>query len=196
MGASRIVEDQIKNTLKMEHPPRREALRLHRYEDPPESPGLYQITIIKEGITNIMDVQGQRRAEWQEKEIFYVGALNDTSTQHKSEGFQLAGQKENLECILKEILWAKLVWILISEGSLSLLKILGTKSLAEYVHQDTLYRKSPSPAFGWCSVFRMFGGTERLLAKLSLVVLLFLHLVFIDISAGPLEKHEARIHGN
>ncbi|GJV70101.1 hypothetical protein Tco_1485610 [Tanacetum coccineum] len=27
---------------------------------------------------------------------------------------------------------------------------------------DTLYRKSPSPAFGWCSVFRMFGGTERL----------------------------------
>ncbi|GJV69964.1 retrovirus-related pol polyprotein from transposon TNT 1-94 [Tanacetum coccineum] len=71
----------------------------------------------------------------------YVGALNDTSTQHKSEGFQLAGQKENLECKLKEIMyeliqaprlrWAKLVRILISEGSLSLLKILGTKSLAE-----------------------------------------------------------------
>ncbi|GJT04801.1 retrovirus-related pol polyprotein from transposon TNT 1-94 [Tanacetum coccineum] len=42
---------------------------------------------------------------WQEKEPSYVGALNDTSTQHKSEGFQLAGQEENLECRLKEILY-------------------------------------------------------------------------------------------
>ncbi|GKC81941.1 hypothetical protein Tco_1137658 [Tanacetum coccineum] len=91
-------------------------------------------------------------------ESFYVGALNDTSTHHKSEGFQLAGQEENLECKLKEIpygliealrlrylkfdsfrqkkknpkdcSWAKLVRILISEGSISLLKILRTKSLA------------------------------------------------------------------
>ncbi|GKA21073.1 hypothetical protein Tco_0701062, partial [Tanacetum coccineum] len=35
----------------------------------------------------------------------YVGALNDTFTQHKSEGFQLAGQEENLECRLKEIMY-------------------------------------------------------------------------------------------
>ncbi|GKC50222.1 retrovirus-related pol polyprotein from transposon TNT 1-94 [Tanacetum coccineum] len=35
----------------------------------------------------------------------YVGALNDTSTQHKSEGFQLVVQEENLECRLKEILY-------------------------------------------------------------------------------------------
>ncbi|GKC79218.1 retrovirus-related pol polyprotein from transposon TNT 1-94 [Tanacetum coccineum] len=35
----------------------------------------------------------------------YVGALNDTSTQHKSEGFQLAGQEENLECKLKKSLY-------------------------------------------------------------------------------------------
>ncbi|GJZ46445.1 hypothetical protein Tco_0594041, partial [Tanacetum coccineum] len=54
-------------------------------------------------------------------------------------GFQLAGQEESLEFKLKEIMyeliqapsWAKLVQVLISEGSLSLLKILGTKSLAE-----------------------------------------------------------------
>ncbi|GJZ09218.1 retrovirus-related pol polyprotein from transposon TNT 1-94 [Tanacetum coccineum] len=39
------------------------------------------------------------------KEPSYVGALNDTSTQHKSEGFQLAGQEENLECRLKEIMY-------------------------------------------------------------------------------------------
>ncbi|GJT43681.1 hypothetical protein Tco_0952396 [Tanacetum coccineum] len=38
--ASRIVDDQMKNTLKTEHPARREALRLHRYEDLLESPGL------------------------------------------------------------------------------------------------------------------------------------------------------------
>ncbi|GKD51930.1 retrovirus-related pol polyprotein from transposon TNT 1-94 [Tanacetum coccineum] len=38
-------------------------------------------------------------------EASYVGALNDTSTQHKSEGFQLVGQKENLECKLKEIMY-------------------------------------------------------------------------------------------
>ncbi|GJY97963.1 hypothetical protein Tco_0514873 [Tanacetum coccineum] len=51
------------------------------------------ITSKKEGITKIVD------------EPSYVGALNDTSTQHKSNGFQLAGQEENLECILKEILY-------------------------------------------------------------------------------------------
>ncbi|GJX77376.1 retrovirus-related pol polyprotein from transposon TNT 1-94 [Tanacetum coccineum] len=145
---------------------------------------------------------GSKRYKARLVEPSYVGALNDTSTQHKSEGFQLAGQKENLECRLKEIMygliqaprlrylkfdsfmqkdkmkdrcsekqvlgyvltvgvttvewesrlqksitiytkssihlvknlkvcsWAKLVRILISEGSLSLLKILGTKSLA------------------------------------------------------------------
>ncbi|GJZ70363.1 retrovirus-related pol polyprotein from transposon TNT 1-94, partial [Tanacetum coccineum] len=38
--ASRIVEDQMKNTLKKEHPPRKKALRLHKYEDPLESRGL------------------------------------------------------------------------------------------------------------------------------------------------------------
>nr|GEU45596.1 hypothetical protein [Tanacetum cinerariifolium] len=41
VGASRIVEDHMKNTLKMEHPLRKEASRFYRYEDPPESPGLW-----------------------------------------------------------------------------------------------------------------------------------------------------------
>ncbi|GJW52099.1 retrovirus-related pol polyprotein from transposon TNT 1-94 [Tanacetum coccineum] len=39
------------------------------------------------------------------QEPSYVGALNDTPTQHKSKGFQLAGQEENLECRMKEILY-------------------------------------------------------------------------------------------
>nr|GEX14451.1 hypothetical protein [Tanacetum cinerariifolium] len=97
MRALRIVEDQMNNTQKTEHPPRRKASRLYKYEEPPKSLGLH---------------------------------------------------------------WVKLFWILISKGSLSLLKILGTKSLVEMFNsgkvipslmmlvQDTLYRKSPSLAFG------------------------------------------------
>ncbi|GKD69576.1 hypothetical protein Tco_1323666, partial [Tanacetum coccineum] len=52
----------------------------------------------------------------------YVGSLNDTSTQHKSKGFQLAGQKENLECRLKEILYeliqAPRLWYLKFDSSM------------------------------------------------------------------------------
>ncbi|GKB57971.1 retrovirus-related pol polyprotein from transposon TNT 1-94 [Tanacetum coccineum] len=40
VGASRIVEDRMKKTLKIKHPLRREALRLHSYKDPPKSLGL------------------------------------------------------------------------------------------------------------------------------------------------------------
>ncbi|GJS32705.1 hypothetical protein Tco_0531087 [Tanacetum coccineum] len=200
--ASRIVEDQMKNTLKTEHPSWRESSRLHMYEDPPDSLGL-QLPAGKKASQRLWMFKVKEEQNSSENEPFCVGALNDTSTQHKSEGFQLAGQKENLECRLKEILygliqasrlwylkfdssmqkdkmmdrcsekqvlgyvftvgittvewesklqksitidnkslihlmknlkvcsWAKLVRILISEGSLSLLKILGTKSLAE-----------------------------------------------------------------
>ncbi|GJZ77982.1 hypothetical protein Tco_0642654 [Tanacetum coccineum] len=150
----------------------------------------------------VKEEQNSRKRYKARLEPSYVGALNDTSTQHKREGFQLAGQEENLEYRLKEIMygliqaprlrdlkfdsfmqraltwqfplvfemkdrcyekqvlgyvltvgvtivewesrlqksitmlsvnyrnWAKLVRILISEGSLSLLKILRTKSLA------------------------------------------------------------------
>ncbi|GJR85874.1 hypothetical protein Tco_0209885 [Tanacetum coccineum] len=84
VGASRIVEDQMKKTLKIEYPLRREAPRLHSYEDPLESPRLRYTKSLIHLVKN-----------------------------------------------LKVCSWAKLVWILISEGSLSLLKILITKSLAE-----------------------------------------------------------------
>ncbi|GJZ50418.1 retrovirus-related pol polyprotein from transposon TNT 1-94 [Tanacetum coccineum] len=40
VGASRMVEDQMKKTMKTEHPLRREAPRLHSYKDLSESPGL------------------------------------------------------------------------------------------------------------------------------------------------------------
>nr|GEV07896.1 hypothetical protein [Tanacetum cinerariifolium] len=45
IGASRIVEDQMKKTLKTEHSPRREALRLHMFEYPPESSGIHKESI-------------------------------------------------------------------------------------------------------------------------------------------------------
>ncbi|GJR81454.1 hypothetical protein Tco_0152239 [Tanacetum coccineum] len=171
-----------------------------------------------------------------EKEPSYMGALNDTSAQHKSKGFQLARQKENLECRLKEIMYrliqAPWLWYLKFDSSdmeefnkpkwqVSLVfkmkdrcsekQVLGyllidgvttvewesrlQKSITIDVHQvgderevevlhnlnwplselitedgvlpergysqfndvssgylDTLFRKSPSPAFGWCSL--------------------------------------------
>ncbi|GJW53931.1 hypothetical protein Tco_0098016 [Tanacetum coccineum] len=54
-----------------------------------------------DSFVKVKDVSGEENM----KELSYVGALNDTSTHHKIKGFQLAGQEENLECILKEILY-------------------------------------------------------------------------------------------
>ncbi|GJT03038.1 hypothetical protein Tco_0824207 [Tanacetum coccineum] len=80
-----IVEDQMKNTLKTEHPPRREASRLHRYEDPPESPRLRT-----KAPQSLIDVRVQEsRIKKKLQEPSYVGALNDTSTQHKREVFEM-----------------------------------------------------------------------------------------------------------
>ncbi|GJZ05234.1 retrovirus-related pol polyprotein from transposon TNT 1-94 [Tanacetum coccineum] len=117
----------------------------------------------------------------------YVGALNDTSTQHKSKGFQLAGQEENLECRLK----LKTCWIPGSTWQSST----SPKWQLPIVFRDKdrcSEKQSWSPAIfhqvgderevealsslnlpprllmngGWAlfkgSVFRMFGGTERL----------------------------------
>ncbi|GJS75201.1 hypothetical protein Tco_0725082 [Tanacetum coccineum] len=53
----------------------------------------------------VKEEQNGRKRYKARLEPSYVEALNDTSTQHKSEGFQLAGQEENLECRLKEILY-------------------------------------------------------------------------------------------
>ncbi|GJS41327.1 reverse transcriptase domain-containing protein [Tanacetum coccineum] len=52
----------------------------------------------------VKEEQNDKKSYKARLEPSYVGALNDTSTQHKSEGFQLDGQEENLECKLKEII--------------------------------------------------------------------------------------------
>ncbi|GKB42109.1 hypothetical protein Tco_0887051 [Tanacetum coccineum] len=128
-GSFEDSEDQMNNTLKTEHPPRREALTLHRYKDPPESPGLRDGSTIHipesdylqekkhhkacrcSGLKKNRIVAKGTRLDWwlrfptETREPSYMGALNDTPTQHKSKGFQLAGQEENLECRMKEILY-------------------------------------------------------------------------------------------
>ncbi|GJT18825.1 hypothetical protein Tco_0877531 [Tanacetum coccineum] len=66
------------------------------------------VSLEKNQMCSLVRISAKKKASqklWMFKEPSYVGALNDTSTQHKSEGFQLAGQEENLECILKEILY-------------------------------------------------------------------------------------------
>ncbi|GKB76535.1 hypothetical protein Tco_0943430 [Tanacetum coccineum] len=95
----------MKKTLKTEHPPRRETPRFHKYKGPAESLGL-QLPAGKKAsqIMWMFKVKEEQNSSEKLQKPSYVGALNDTSTQHKSEGFQLAGQ-ENLECRLKEILY-------------------------------------------------------------------------------------------
>ncbi|GKA55815.1 retrovirus-related pol polyprotein from transposon TNT 1-94 [Tanacetum coccineum] len=128
-GSFEDSENQMNNTLKIEHPPRKEAPTLHRYKDPPESPGLRDGSTIHipesdylqekkhhkacrcSGLKKNRIVAKGTRLDWwlrfptETREPSYMGALNDTSTHHKSEGFQLVGQEENLKCILKEIMY-------------------------------------------------------------------------------------------
>ncbi|GKD41029.1 ribonuclease H-like domain-containing protein [Tanacetum coccineum] len=94
----------MKNTLKTEHPARREAPRLHRKRLLIEE----MVSLEKNQTCSLVRISAGKKASqrlWMFKEPSYVGALNDTSTQHKSEDFQLAGQEENLECRLKEIMY-------------------------------------------------------------------------------------------
>ncbi|GKA44650.1 retrovirus-related pol polyprotein from transposon TNT 1-94 [Tanacetum coccineum] len=218
----------MKITLKTEHPPKREALRLHMYEDPPEnyqqerrhhkdygcSRSKKSIIATRRLVLSILAARAFLCEQLDVKTTFLHGDLDKDIYMTQSEGFQSAGKEENLVCKLKKSLyglkqaprqwylkfdsfmqragykrcamdhlfemkdrcsekqvlgyvltvgvttvewesrlqksitiytksskqlaknlkvcsWAKLVRILISEGSLSLLKILGTKSLAE-----------------------------------------------------------------
>ncbi|GJT08334.1 retrovirus-related pol polyprotein from transposon TNT 1-94 [Tanacetum coccineum] len=78
------------------------------------------VSLEKNQTCSLVRISAKKKASqklWMFKEPSYMGALNDTSTQHKSEGFHLAGQEENLECILKEILVQDMCY-----GPLSLLK--------------------------------------------------------------------------
>nr|GEV65401.1 cytochrome P450 704C1-like [Tanacetum cinerariifolium] len=101
------------------------------------------------------------------KTTFLHGDLDEDIYMTQPEGFQDTKSSIHLMKNLKVRSWAKLVWILISEGSLSLLKILETKSLAEMftglVMNEKLKFCAASTSLR-CSVFRMFSGTERVRA--------------------------------
>ncbi|GJU79038.1 hypothetical protein Tco_1276108 [Tanacetum coccineum] len=162
VGASRIVKDHMKINLKSEHPPRREALRLLKYEDPPKSPGLWSKNsrIAARRYEASLTSWAERKPRVQIEGSF---VRTDSSTEATYLKFNSFMEKDKN---LKVCTWAKLVRILISEGSLSLFKILRTKSVAEIftrerevipslmmLVQDTLYPKSPSPAFEFITTF-------------------------------------------
>ncbi|GJR96152.1 hypothetical protein Tco_0268326 [Tanacetum coccineum] len=155
-----LVEDQMKNTLKTEHPPRREAPRLIHQRV--QGSSKWKKAIIEEMVLleknqtcSLVRISTRKKAS----QRLWMFKVKEEQNSSESKGFQLAGQEENLKCRLKEILygliqaarlrylkfdsfmqkdknlkvrsWAKLVQILLSEGTLSLLKILETKSLEE-----------------------------------------------------------------
>ncbi|GJV29444.1 retrovirus-related pol polyprotein from transposon TNT 1-94 [Tanacetum coccineum] len=92
--ASRIVEDQMKNTLKMEHPARREALRLHRYKGPPESLGLrYEMLSLEKNQTySLVRISAGKKAS-QRLWMFKVKEEHNGRKRYKArlvvKGFQL-----------------------------------------------------------------------------------------------------------
>ncbi|GJR65427.1 retrovirus-related pol polyprotein from transposon TNT 1-94 [Tanacetum coccineum] len=90
MRASRIVEDQMKKTLKIKHPLRREAPRLHSYKDPLKSPGLRLIA-------------GKKAL--QSKWVFKVKEEQDGKKSCEDDYNQSAGKEENLVCKLKKSLY-------------------------------------------------------------------------------------------
>ncbi|GKB38613.1 retrovirus-related pol polyprotein from transposon TNT 1-94, partial [Tanacetum coccineum] len=206
VGASRIVEDQMKNTLKTEHPPIREAPRLYRYEDPPESPGLrkdYQqgrmhhkacgCSWLKK---SMMAAKAQKRgfsASWAGRkprvQIEGNSVRTDSSTEatmkDRCSKKQVLGYVLTVGVTTVEYSWneepCRDVHQVGDEREVEVLRsfnwppselitedgVLPERGYSQFNdvssgYLDTLYRKSPSPAFGWCSVFRMFGGTESL----------------------------------
>ncbi|GJX33978.1 retrovirus-related pol polyprotein from transposon TNT 1-94 [Tanacetum coccineum] len=141
-----------KHGLSLDSEPRREAPRLHRYEDPPESPRLcwerrkprvrvkekfVRIKASTETMVDDMLVAGSDMAEFNKPKRWLplVFEMKDICSEKKVLGYVLTVGVTTVEWesrLQKSItIWQKLVQVLISEGSLSLLKILRTKCLVE-----------------------------------------------------------------
>ncbi|GKC16355.1 retrovirus-related pol polyprotein from transposon TNT 1-94 [Tanacetum coccineum] len=93
-----VVEDQIKKTLKIEHPSRREVSRLHSYEDPLESPRLRLVL-------SIVATENLHLEQLDVKTSFLYGDLDEDIYMTQLGGFQSAGKEENLVCKLKKSLY-------------------------------------------------------------------------------------------
>ncbi|GJZ79854.1 ribonuclease H-like domain, reverse transcriptase, RNA-dependent DNA polymerase [Tanacetum coccineum] len=114
VGASKIVEDQMKKTLKTEHPPRREAPRIHKYKDPSESQRLYKESVHGKKAINEEMVSLEKNKTWSlvrlpaaKKALQSKWCFRRHSTMIHPEGFQSAGKEENLIVKLKKSLMIK-----------------------------------------------------------------------------------------
>nr|GEX49205.1 RNA-directed DNA polymerase, eukaryota, reverse transcriptase zinc-binding domain protein [Tanacetum cinerariifolium]GEX89519.1 RNA-directed DNA polymerase, eukaryota, reverse transcriptase zinc-binding domain protein [Tanacetum cinerariifolium] len=101
----------MKNTLNTDHPPRREALRLHRYEDPPDSPGL-QILIFVEDSWNkepCRDVH-QRMVSYQKKVIPSLMMLVQDTFYRKSPSPAFGGAACSVCSAVQKVWHGRAVW--------------------------------------------------------------------------------------
>nr|GEW37856.1 hypothetical protein [Tanacetum cinerariifolium] len=113
VGASRIVEDQMNKTVKTKYSPGREAPRFHRISAGKKASQSLWMFKVDDMLVAGFDMAEFNKPKWLFPLVFKMNGRYS--------------KKQNL----KFCSWAKLVRLLISEGSLSLLKILGMKSLAD-----------------------------------------------------------------
>ncbi|GKC77978.1 hypothetical protein Tco_1128752 [Tanacetum coccineum] len=136
MGASRILEDEMKNTLKMEHPPKggSETPLVRRSTSESRAPVRYSPSA-----NYLLLTENGEESEYQLERRHHkdCGCSRLKKSKMAVKGTRLdwwlrVSNRNEFSPTVKmtTISWAKRVRILISEASLFLLKILGTKSLA------------------------------------------------------------------
>ncbi|GKA91667.1 retrovirus-related pol polyprotein from transposon TNT 1-94 [Tanacetum coccineum] len=138
VGVSRIVEDRIKKTLKTKHPLRREAPRLHSYEDPPESPGLW-VKDEQDGkkglVLSIVAANNLHLEQLDVRKAFLHGNLDEDIYMTQPEGYK--------RCVMDHCCYFK---TLAEDGKIKIDKFDGhdfgfwKKQIEDYMYQKKLYK--------------------------------------------------------